>query len=141
MPAAANPWARSRQASHAATGPVAPEVAGPRRCEGRVEFAAEAHDLLLGPVDQRRADGDRVTLDAAPLAGGGHPPERLDELGPAVRIAGVVDGVDPDPHGVEVPGLGHTQGHRQEDAVAGGDVGDRDAVGRPRRSARRSNRR
>src|SRR5439155_1339510 len=52
-----------------------------------------------------------------------------DELGAAVRVAGIVHGVDPD---VDVAGLGDLGkggGAGQEDEVAGGDVGGGDAAG------------
>ena len=87
----------------------------------------EADDLLFGLVDQRRPNGDRVALDAPLLSCGGHASEGLDELGAAVRVAGVVDCIDPDPHSVKTSGLGHAEGDGQEDAVPGRDIGDRDA--------------
>ena len=99
------------------------QVAGARRARCPVRTIS-----ALVRLDQRGADGDRVAFDPPLLAGGRHPPEGLDELGTAVGVPGVVDGVDPDPDGVEPAGLGHAEGHGQEDAVASGHVGDRDAV-------------
>ena len=75
----------------------------------------------------------------------GHRLEGGDELGAAVGVAGVVDGVDADEDVGRAAHLGHRQGEAQEDGVAGGHVGDRDlaavtpppcaSLERPRRRA------
>ena len=51
----------------------------------------------------------------------------VDELGPAVGVAAVVEGVDADRHRVEVAGLGDGEGQGEEHEVAGRHVGEGDA--------------
>ena len=103
-------------------------VAAVRQGEIDAEGPAEADDFRLGLVDERRVDVESpFVLDAGPGGEVGQLLEGAGELRPAIRISGVIDGVDSD---IQVEGakrLGPGQGQRQENGVAGRDVGDGDA--------------
>src|SRR4051794_5490494 len=75
-----------------AAGPIATPVARPGEVERRLDLNAEAHDVGLAEIDQRRADLDRPPLDPPLQRQGRGRGERLHELGPAVWIAAVVEG-------------------------------------------------
>ena len=85
-------------------------------------------DLGLGEPDQRGVDGQPRAFDAGPGGEVRHPRVGLEVLGPAIGIAAVVErvGAEEDVAGAE--GLGPGQREREEDGVAGGDVGGRDAL-------------
>jgi hypothetical protein len=93
----------------------------------------------LVQVQQRASEGDRAALDAG--AGGevGELLEGGDELGAAVGVAGVVEGVDAEPDLARAEGLGPAERVGEEQGVAGGDVGAGDRA--PRRGRRPAGRR
>src|SRR5437588_12871001 len=78
----------------AAAGRGAGAVAGPGELHGGADVGAQAHDGGLGELDQGSAYVDGASLHAPLLAHGRHPAEGVDELGPAVGVAAVVQGVD-----------------------------------------------
>ena len=68
-------------------------------------------------------------LDAGPGRDLGQRLERVHELGPAVRVPGVVDGIHPRDEIAGAERLREAERDRQEHRVARGHVGDRDAAG------------
>ena len=91
------------------------------------ERQAAADDLGLRQADERRVDREAGAFDAGLRRERGHPLERLDELRPAVGIAGVVEGVHADDDVRRAEGFGPGQRERQEHGVARRHVGRRDA--------------
>src|SRR5579885_745809 len=79
-------------------------IAGHRETVVHPQFCPHCDDLRLAEFDERRVDGEALSLHAG--AGGQlrQPAEGLDEGRTAVRIARVVDGVDADEN---VMGLQH----------------------------------
>ena len=70
----------------------------------------------------------RVAFHARPRRQVGHPFICLDVFRPAIRIAGVIEGVDADEDVGALQHLRPGQRQRKEDGVAGRHVGHRDAV-------------
>ena len=62
-------------------------------------------------------DADGLTVDARPGGQSGHFGECVDELRPAVGVAGIIDGVDPDEDVGRAERFGEGQGKRQENRV------------------------
>ena len=91
------------------------------------EIDASTNDLRFRHLDQRRDQSRFVLLDSAARAFENHLLKRVDEFWPAVGIAAVVDRIDPGPDLLSIARFGESEGQREEDAVACGDVGDRDA--------------
>ena len=77
---------------------------------------------------ERRVDAQASAFDAGLRGQGGHPLERRDVFGPAVGIARVVERVDADDEIARAERLRPRQRQRQEDRVAGRDVGRRDRL-------------
>lgn len=103
--------------------------AGEREVDAELEALLD--DLLLLPEQERRAYPRRhLGVLHAGLGGElGHRLERVEKLGPAVGVAGIVDGVGADEDVCCAGRLGEREGVREEDRVAGGDVGDRNVWG------------
>ena len=82
----------------------------------------------LRHLDQRRADRHRPALDARLGAEPRHLLHRGQPLGPAVRVAGRIEHVDPDDDLGGAAHLGQRDRVGHEDRVARGDVGDGNAA-------------
>ena len=96
--------------------------------EVRSSGEAEVDDFGFREGDKGRTDGEiRVPLDAGFGGEVSHVFEGLDELWAAVRVAGIVNGVDTDEDGFGANDFGVREGEGEEDGVAGGDVSDGDA--------------
>ena len=97
------------------------------QAEIHTEPDALANDLSLAPMDERNVYLKRRPLDAGL---GGHvrqPLKRLDEYRTAIRIPGIVHGVDPDEDIGRADDLRIAQGQGKEDRISRRDLGDRDA--------------
>ena len=116
--AAAGPALRRRPGSRTRSAPKSTPSAAPRRM-----ISALLRSISGVRIAERLASSTpaRVARLAMLL-------ERRDEFRPAVRIAGVVDGVDADEDVVRAEHLGPGQRERQEHRVARRHVGDRDAA-------------
>lgn len=102
--------------------------------EGVVDAEGDAagDDVGLGHVRERGVDFQSVRvigLNAGLCAQVGGALEGGDELRAAVGIAGIVDGVHANEDVAGLGDLGVSGGEGEKDEVAGGDVGDGDAVG------------
>ena len=108
-------------------------VARGRRTVFHTQCGADADGLGFRQMQQRRAEPERHLaagggFDARTRGQIGHALERLDVLGAAVRIAGVVDGRDAEIDVARPSRFGERKRVREEDGVARWDVGDRDLV-------------
>ena len=103
-------------------------VARPRQREIHAELVGAGDDLGLGERDQRRVDAEAARALDARLGGEiGQPLEGLDELGPAIGIAGLVERVHADEDVLGAQRLGPGERVAEKDGVARGHVGDRNA--------------
>ena len=94
--------------------------------EGNAELTSQAHDFRFREFDQRRVDTNaRAPLDAGFGGEVAHLFESMNELGPAIRIAGVIERVDADVDVVGFEHFGPCQRERKKDRVARRHVGDR----------------
>ena len=91
------------------------------------ERKALAHDLGLREPEQRRQNPQRPSVDAGPRRQRRDALERLEIFRTAVRVAGVVQGVDADHDGLRPDHFRPAERQRQEDRVSGGHVRGRDA--------------
>lgn len=92
------------------------------------ELDGEGDDLRFGEGDERRVDADVSGAFDAGLGGEvGHALEGVDEFGAAIGIAGIIEGVDSDEDIGRAEDFGPGECEREEDGVAGGDVGDGNA--------------
>ena len=130
-PTSANPRRRSRHESQVPQ--ARPSAVGVVAAVGQgvvdAELQAALDDLRLGQLDQRSVDLQLLpALDPGLGRQVGHLLVGADVLGPAVRVAAVVQGVDADEDVAGLQHLGPGQREGQEDRVAGRNVGDRDLV-------------
>ena len=79
-------------------------------------------------MDQRRANPDPVSFHARLGGEVGHGLEGFDIFGPAIRVAGIIDGVHADEDIPAAAHLGHRQGIGQKDGVACRHIGDGHAL-------------
>jgi hypothetical protein len=105
--------------------------------EIEVQVASEFYDFGLGEMDEGRVDADgRAAFDAGLGSERGHVFKGGDVFGAAIGVAGVIESIDADEDVGRCEDFGPGERERQEDGVAGGDVGDGDAVGDVREGTR-----
>lgn len=99
--------------------------------EGEIDaqIGSKGDDLGFGEVEERRDDLHWFALNADARGEASGMGEATDEFGATVGVATVIDGVDTDVDARGVVDFGHGGGEREEDKVAGGDVGDGDVRG------------
>ena len=124
-PAAANPATRSWQLSQWPQGVPSGGgiVAAEREAVVEAQRQPQPDDVGLRQRHQRRVHRQRAAFDAGARGHPGQLLEGMDELRPAIGIAGVVERVDADEDVGRAQHFGPAQGHRQEDGVARGNVG------------------
>ncbi len=91
--------------------------------EGVVDAEGEAalDDLVLMEMHEGGVDGEFAEAFDADFGGEvGEAFEGVEEFGPAVGVAGVIDGVDADEDVEGVEGFGPGEGEGEEDGVARG---------------------
>ncbi|MNT50566.1 hypothetical protein D3C72_1874920 [compost metagenome] len=86
-------------------------------------------DLGLAHVLQRRLDTETLAFDPGLGRQVGHAFEGRNELGTAIRVAGIVHRIDPDEDIARTQHLGPAQGQGQEHGIARRHIGDRNAFG------------
>ena len=103
-------------------------VAGPAETRVEAEPRRLRGNRRLGHPHERGVDAEGVALD--PGLGGEvrHRLEGGDELRPAVGIARIIERVDADEQVARAGRLRPAEAEREEDGVAGGDIGDRDLI-------------
>lgn len=102
-------------------------VAGMRQAVINSQFHSAPDDVGLGHADQRCVYFEfRCPFDSGLGRQIGHRFVRLDVFRPAVRIAGVIKGVDADIDICRTQYLRPAEGKGEEDGVAGRHIGDRD---------------
>src|SRR5262245_32356172 len=102
-------------------------VAAQRQAVVGAEGKAAADDVGLREAEERREHFERAPFDAGSRREGRDLLERAKVFRPAVRITGVIERVDADDDGFGADDLGPGRRERQEDRVAGGHVGGRNA--------------
>src|SRR5215469_6028284 len=102
-------------------------VAGRRQRKIEAEGSRAAHDVGLARAEQRRMNAERRTFDSAARSEVRHALERLEKLGAAVGISGVVEGVGADEDRLRPEDLGPGERVREKERVARRNVrrGDR----------------
>src|SRR5262249_39936297 len=121
----------AKQTAVAAPARFAPRrrvVAGVRVRVVDARREAQADDLGLLEPRQRRVNLDARALDARLRRAPGEPLERANELGPAVGVAAVVDGVHSDEDVYGAHDFAQPQREAEEEGVACGHVGHGDAL-------------
>src|SRR6478735_2998763 len=95
--------------------------------ETRVEAEALrlAGDVRLGHVQQRRVDGKTLPLDARLRRNIREALEFVDELRPAIGVAGIIEGIHTDENIARAARFAQAQRKAQEDRVARWHVGNR----------------
>ena len=101
--------------------------------EPRVEAEALrlAGDVRLGHVQQRRVDGKTLALDARLRRNIREALEFVDELRPAIGIAGIIERIHTDVNVARAARFAQAQRKAQEDRVARWHVGNRDPLTHP----------
>ena len=95
--------------------------------ERHAKISAQTHDIGLGKLNERRANRDAgPSFDAGFRGQITHVLEGLNELGPAIGIAGIIESVDADEDVVGLEHFGPGEGEGEEDSIARRHVGHGD---------------
>src|SRR3954452_25163070 len=92
-------------------------IAGVRERVVDTKIDAAPDDVALAHVDQRRAECRRAVLDAALRPAKDDLLERGDEVGTAVGVAAVINGIHADPDLPRIPRFGEAEDEREKDRV------------------------